>query len=160
MRTDWSWERSAREYQALYTQAIRRRRDGTHLEAVLSGIPREPLEIELPPVAEIPSDYGNDRLVVLARDPSTIFVQWDLSGPAGRSHFASGGDSALELVVRDEGTGREDIQRLSRGQGECFLNAASAARLSVWIRASGPGGARVLAASDPLTMPPDLWPPE
>ena len=49
-----SWARSAREYVALYEEAIERRKNAKHLEPLIRDLPPEPIEIELPELAEIP----------------------------------------------------------------------------------------------------------
>jgi hypothetical protein len=41
---------------------------------------RQPVPLEAPrvPVAELPWSYDDDRVVLMARDPRTLFVYWDL----------------------------------------------------------------------------------
>lgn len=34
----------------------------------------------LPPIAPLPDHYGQDRLILLPRDPYTLFATWELSG--------------------------------------------------------------------------------
>lgn len=82
MRADWSWARSAREYVQLYREAMERRADGRHLDPVLKDLPPEPIEIELPELADVPSGYPRDVLTLVPFSPSTVFCMWELGGEA------------------------------------------------------------------------------
>lgn len=55
-----------------------------------------------PPGPELPSSYGQDRLILLARDPYTLFATWELTGGRREQVLAQSGippDSA-RLTLR------------------------------------------------------------
>ncbi len=60
-----------------------------------------------PPSAELlrsantlPSAYGSDRLVLLARDPHCLYAYWDLSAARVAAVRADGGSDQLRMVLR------------------------------------------------------------
>ncbi len=88
MKADWSWDRSAREYLELYEAAVARRSEGRHLDSVLGDLPPEPIEIELPELAEIPAGYARDVLSLIPFNPHTLFAIWELGGQASAGRLA------------------------------------------------------------------------
>ncbi len=89
MTTDWSWEKSAREYLVIFEAALERRRRGAeHLEGLAPAVdPVEPDEVFLPPVAALPEYYERDLLDAYPRDPWTLYVSWELGGAESRARF-------------------------------------------------------------------------
>jgi len=60
-----------------------------------------------PPAAELlrgtsalPTSYGSDRVVLLARDPHCLYAYWDLSEARVRTVRAEGGAEQLRMVLR------------------------------------------------------------
>jgi hypothetical protein len=112
MTADWSWDRPARQYLALYERAIRRHRDGGHLSALLSDLPPEPLEVALPPLAVVPDGYPRDTLVLIPLDPWTLFCQWELGGENSRRILdrlspQTRNGITYDLILTEGGTGRQ-----------------------------------------------------
>jgi hypothetical protein len=48
----------------------------------------------------LPTSYGSDRLVLLARDPHCLYAYWDLSEARVRAVRADGGSDQLRMVLR------------------------------------------------------------
>ncbi|MBI3767734.1 MAG: DUF4912 domain-containing protein [Deltaproteobacteria bacterium] len=76
--------------------------------AAASGAPAPPrnrppdaqtLRRALATVPPLPASYGDDRLVLVARDPGTLFVSWDL--PAGVERPAGAVDARFVLRIED-----------------------------------------------------------
>lgn len=82
MTADWSWERSAAEYETLYGEAIERLDSGSHLAGLLHDLPPDPIEVELPSLAPIPDGYPRDVMVLVPFAPHTLFAHWELGGAA------------------------------------------------------------------------------
>ncbi len=59
----------------------------------------EALQRELATAPPLPTSYGDDRLVLLARDPGTVFAYWDLA--PGFDHPPHGRDAHLVLRIED-----------------------------------------------------------
>jgi hypothetical protein len=112
MRTDWSWNRPARQYAALYEEALRRRKDASHLAPLVADLPVEPIEVALPALAPVPDGYARDTITLIPFDPSTLFCQWELGGEDskrvldGMRQEARNGIS-YDLVIRDLDDGNE-----------------------------------------------------
>lgn len=105
MTSDWSWERSAREYLTLFETALERRRRGAeHLKGLAPEVEeQEPDEVYLPPVAAVPDWYPRDVLDAFPRDPWTLYVGWELGGEASRRRFEAldaRGRASLRYVLR------------------------------------------------------------
>lgn len=50
--------------------------------------------------ARLPTSYGSDRLVLLARDPHCLYAYWDLSSARDRTVRSAAGSDRLRLVLR------------------------------------------------------------
>ena len=50
--------------------------------------------------ARLPTSYGSDRLVLLARDPHCLYAYWDLSSARDRTVRSAAGTDRLRLVLR------------------------------------------------------------
>ena len=86
----------------LVAAKLRRLREGVgRLEAGAAAAPASsPSAAALRIEAELPAAYGDDRLVLLARDPSCLFAYWDLSAERQRSVQALAGGEAARKVLR------------------------------------------------------------
>ncbi len=66
---------------------------------------RQPLPLEAPkvPIAELPWSYDDDRVVLLPRDPTTLFVYWDFHPETVASSMAGLPEptALLRLVLED-----------------------------------------------------------
>ena len=58
---------------------------GDYLREARAGEPMPP------PGPDLPSSYGQDRLILLARDPHTLFATWELSGGKREQVLAQSG---------------------------------------------------------------------
>lgn len=70
-----------------------------------------------PPGPDLPSSYGQDRLILLARDPHTLFATWELTG------------GKRERILAQSGIQPESAQltlRLLTGWGDPQVDAHSA----------------------------------
>lgn len=114
----------------------------------------------LPPPAaaeslgELPLGYGDGRLVCLVRDPSTLFVYWDLSQQQIEQAFQHLGEAraVLKLLsLRGELVREQEIHLEARGWYVRGLPHAAELRVELW--AFGERGARLLRASRPLRLP-------
>ena len=79
------------------------------VEALKSGAGRKlevPLEPPKVPIADLPWSYDDDRVVLLARDPRTLFAYWDMHPDTVAAATKELGDAKaflrLELVANDE----------------------------------------------------------
>lgn len=164
MTQDWSWTRSAREYARLYEEAFRRHAEGKHLEVLLSDLPKEPLEADLPALAPVPDGYARDSLVLIPYDPHTLFCQWELGGEHSRG-ILDALDSELrrriryDLVVTEEWSGntmRFDAGGITR-QWYATVAPGRRYRGEVFMNVPGSPPRRVLD-HPPVTMPGDARP--
>jgi hypothetical protein len=111
-------------------------------------------------LGDLPEGYGDGRLVALVRDPSTLFVYWDLSAQQLEQAFAGLGPAraALRLWNARHGGGelvREvEVQLEVRGWYLRDLPAGTELRVELW--ALGERGARLLRAARPVRLPPGL----
>lgn len=85
---------------------------------------------ESEPVSQLPATYGTDLLYVIARDPSSLFVYWDLDW---RRLFQDAGMSpcAIHLRTYREDETVEDTQPINPFRGHCYV-AVSAAGTSYY----------------------------
>jgi len=109
-------------------------------------------------LGELPWSYGDGRLVVLIRDPQTIYVYWDLSQQQIEQAFGGLGTARASLKlwnVRSNDLIREvEVHLESRGWYVRELPSAQELRVELW--ALGERGARMLRAARPIKMPPAL----
>ena len=164
MRADWSWSRSATEYVALYEEALQRRRKGDHLEAVLNDLPPEPIEIELPELAEIPKGYARDVLTLVPFSPDTLFCMWELGGEANTARIAAISEEQrerieYELVLTESRTGATLRHRVGGTSPQWFAKVEPGGHYSgeLLIHIPGQPPERVLDAPA-VPMPLDVYP--
>ena len=109
-------------------------------------------------LGELPSGYGDGRLVALVRDPATLFVYWDLSDQQVNQAFAGLGQSraVVKLWNARHGGGdlvREtDVQLEARGWYLRELPSGTELRVELW--AVGERGSRMIRTARPIRMPP------
>jgi hypothetical protein len=48
---------------------------------------------------QLPEHYGDDKLVVMVRDPFWVFLYWELEGPSGREALSVGGTENWAIRV-------------------------------------------------------------
>lgn len=62
----------------------------------------EPVEIHYPPEEELPKEYGENRIAIMARDPNWAFAYWEVTLGSLRSARAKAGEGVnLTLRVYD-----------------------------------------------------------
>jgi starch synthase len=161
MTTDWSWEKSARDYLTLYETAVERRRRGAeHLEGLVPPTaPAEPHEVFLPPLAAVPDWYPRDVLTPLARDPWTLFVLWELGGDASRRRWEALDErdrGALRYVLRLVEVGTRVVADHEVGiANDWFATAVPGATYEVELLARyRDGRLEQLMTAGPVSMPP------
>jgi hypothetical protein len=110
-------------------------------------------------LGELPSGYGDGRLVALIRDPSTLYVYWDFAPlQVEQAFFALGNARAVaklwnvrggagEALVREQ-----DVHLEARGWYLHDLPPGTELRVEVW--AVGEKGSRLLRAARPVRLPP------
>ena len=109
-------------------------------------------------LGELPLGYGDGRLVALVRDPTTLYIYWDLSPQQVEQAFAGlvPTRAVLKLFTARHGGGelvREtDVQLETRGWYVRDLPSGTELRVELW--ALGERGARLLRAARPVRMPP------
>lgn len=89
--------------------------------------------LETPPAApQLPREYGEDRLVVMPRDPGSAFAYWEVSPDHARDALADAGrDARLALRVYDtRGAALERWRDFDAGErvGRRYLELTGAAR--------------------------------
>ena len=125
----------------------------THSPAAADPVrARLPFEEDL---GELPWGYGDGRLVCLVRDPSTLFVYWDLSQQHIEQAFGGLGSAQALLklcALRGEIVREVPVQLDARGWYLRDLQPGSELRLELW--ATGDKGARLLRCGRPVRLPP------
>jgi hypothetical protein len=116
--------------------------------------PREHAIVE--ELGELPWSYGDGRLVCLVRDPSTVFVYWDLSQQQIEQAFGGLGTARASLRIFNAGRGdmvrTVEVHLEARGWYVRDLPSAMELRIELW--AEGEKGARLLRAARPVRLPP------
>ncbi len=111
-------------------------------------------------MAELPEHYGDDRMVALVRDPSNLFIYWDLEDGARRALEGELGAEALDrsawvlrIVNLDTG-GSRDIP-IDLGARNWYVAVEAGCAYEVSLGLVDPDGAfhRVLAQG-PVRTPP------
>lgn len=105
-------------------------------------------------LGDLPRGYGDGRLVCLVRDPTTLFVYWDLSQAQLDQAFGGLGaaKAALKLLtLRGELVRELEIQLDTRSWYIHKLPRSAELRVELW--ALGETGSRLLRASRPLRLP-------
>jgi len=92
----------------------------------ISDRPLDPNDRDESEITEsLPTTYGSDLLYVIARDPASLFVYWDLNW---RSAFEEAGISprAIHLrTYRTDGT-IENTRQINPFRGHCYVEVAGA----------------------------------
>lgn len=125
----------------------------THSPAAAAP-PRERLSFE-EDLGELPWGYGDGRLICLVRDPSTLFVYWDLSQQQVEQAF--GGLGSAQALLKLCTLRGEVVQTLEvHLGGRCWyvhgLPPGAELRAELW--AAGERGARLLRSGRPVRLPP------
>lgn len=161
MTADWSWEKSAREYVALFETALERRRRGAeHLVGLEPPAPsEEPAEVFLPPLAPVPDWYPRDVLTPIPRDPWTLCVLWELGGEASRRRWEALDDAAragLRYVLRLVDHASRTRTDYDVGVAlDWFATVAPGATYEVELLSrTADGRLEQLMTAGPVTMPP------
>ncbi|MAB87911.1 MAG: glycogen synthase [Planctomycetes bacterium] len=164
METDWSWARSAREYVQVYRDAIDRRADGGHLDAVMQDLPPEPIEVELPELADVPSGYPRDVLTLVPFSPDTLFCFWELGGEASAARIAALEPDArprirYRLTLTETRTGEAIHAEIDGTTQQWFAKVAPGGRYrgELHIEAPGQPPQRALDAPE-VRLPADVYP--
>jgi len=155
MNSDWSWNRSAREYLKLYETARKRALEPDHIAPLLEGLSPEPLELDLPLIATVPETYDRNVLLLLPQAPGVLFCHWELE----HATFAENPGASVELVLHDQHTQErhgESVEdtgwRLRDG-----LIPGRSYTAEIWLHTPGQA-ARKLLEHGPITLPDDIWP--
>ncbi len=166
MASDWSWTKSAAEYIAVYEAALARRTSGHHLKEVLSGMPEEPIEVELPALAQVPEGYPRDSLTLIPFDPTTLFIGWELGGPITSRLFEALSEEQRRVLTYSVVLTEIDTGRVDRAEAAGFANQHFAAvragaryRAELWLNRPGIGSV-LLLAHGAVSMPSDVRPRE
>jgi hypothetical protein len=116
--------------------------------------PREHATVE--ELGELPLSYGDGRLVCLVRDPSTVFVYWDLSQQQIEQAFGGLGTARASLRIFNAGRGDmvRTVEVHLEARGWYMRDLPSAMELRVELWAEGETGARLLRAARPVRLPP------
>jgi hypothetical protein len=135
-------------------------------------VPESDVRVHTPAAAapphEVPSDseglgtlpfaYGDGRLVALIRDPTTVFVYWDLSQHQIDQAFAGLGHAGAVLKLWNarsqdgELVRQTDVHLEARGWYVRELPTGAELRAELW--AFGDRGQRLLRAARPVRLPP------
>jgi hypothetical protein len=105
-------------------------------------------------LGELPWGYGDGRLICLVRDPSTLYVYWDLSQQQVEQAFGGLGSAQALLNLC---TPRGELIRQVEVHlgGRCWyvhgLPAGAELRAELW--AAGEKGARLLRSGRPVRLP-------
>ena len=113
--------------------------------------PRLPFEEDL---GELPWGYDDGRLGCLIRDPTTLYVYWDLSRQHIEQAFGGLGSAQALLklcALRGEPVREVPIHLDARGWYLRDLQPGSELRLELW--ALGEQGARLLRSGRPVRLP-------
>jgi len=107
-------------------------------------------------LGDLPWSYGDGRLVCLVRDPSTVYVYWDLSQQQIEQAFGGLGSARASLRIFNAGRGdlirTVEVHLEARGWYVRELPSALELRVELW--AEGEKGARLLRAARPVRLPP------
>jgi len=114
--------------------------------------------VDVEHLGELPQGYADGRLVSLVRDPTTLFVYWDLGQQQIEQAF--GGLDASRAVLRlwnarssaAELVREADISLDARGWYLRDLPGGVEVRVELW--AVGDRGSRMLRAARPVRLPP------
>lgn len=158
MKRDFGWSVSASRYLETYERAIEQRKDGSHLAPLLSDLPREPLEVDLPPLPPLPTWYPRDGLSLMAVAPRRVLAQWEISGDKSASliltldEVARGG-LGLRLMVRERG-GTDLTREVGGHQREDFVDLPHGGdwRAELWLVRPDRGD-ELLLEHDFITVP-------
>jgi len=116
--------------------------------------PRDDAVVE--ELGELPWSYGDGRLVCLVRDPSTVYVYWDLSQQQIEQAFGGLGSARASLRIFNAARGdmirSVEVHLEARGWYVRELPSAMELRVELW--AEGEKGARLLRAARPVRLPP------
>jgi len=116
--------------------------------------PRDDAVVE--ELGELPWSYGDGRLVCLVRDPTTVYVYWDLSQQQIEQAFGGLGSARASLRIFNAGRGdmirSVEVHLEARGWYVRELPSATELRVELW--AEGEKGARLLRAARPVRLPP------
>jgi Domain of unknown function (DUF4912) len=105
-------------------------------------------------LGELPWGYGDGRLICLVRDPSTLYVYWDLSQQQVQQAF--GGLGSAQAILKVCTLRGELIRQIEvHLGGRCWyvhgLPAGAELRAELW--AAGEKGARLLRSGRPVRLP-------
>ena len=106
-------------------------------------------------LGQLPSGYGDNRLVCLPRDPTCAFVYWDLSPQQIAQAFEgmSGARALLKLIHLSGALLREvDVHLEMRGFYLYSLPSGAEFRVELW--AAGERSSRLLRSTRPVRLPP------
>ena len=111
-------------------------------------------------LGELPWGYGDQRLVSLVRDPTTLFVYWDFSQQQIEQAFHALGPARAVLKLWSARGGAGELVREAevhldaRGWYVRELPPGSELRAELW--AVGDKGARMLRSARPVRLPPSV----
>lgn len=99
---------------------------------------------------------GRDIMGAIVRAPDSVFVHWDLSGPAGAGAVREPGrDVRWHLCIRDITAGASRRVPVAAAAGDCYVTV-SPGHVYVFEMAAGAGsGARTICRTDAVHVPPD-----
>lgn len=109
-------------------------------------------------LGELPQGYADGRLVSLIRDPTTLFIYWDLGPPQIEQAFAGLGASRAVLRLWNARSNRAELVRevevSLEARGWYLRDLPGGIELRVELWAIGERGARMLRAARPGKLPP------
>lgn len=117
-------------------------------------------EIPVPkprPLPTLPSSYGESHLLLLARDPRTLFVAWDMAPAAVnavKSRLGNRGFAVSNLTLRLSGAGATSVFHLGKRARSRYLKVDGGPVYVAEIGLTTPSGRfELMARSAPCVVP-------
>lgn len=117
-------------------------------------------ELPLPrprPLPTLPSSYGESHLLLLARDPRTLFAAWDMAPAAVnavKSRLGSRGFAVSNLTLRLSGAGATSVFHLGKRARSRYLKVDGGPVYVAEIGLTTPSGRfELMARSAPCLVP-------
>lgn len=132
--------------------------------SVASGPGQKFVSADVPPpspaaaASELPAGYGTGRLLLVARDPHSLYATWDPSAAQEQQLEAADAGADMSVRVYLEKVGAQTAQeiRLSPGAKDCFVSVSQAgAKYVAEVGHYLNGQWQPLAKSDAATTPTD-----
>lgn len=124
---------------------------------VASKFRSEPPPARPRPLPTLPSSYGESHLLLLARDPQTLFAAWDMAPSAVsgiKSRLGTRGFAVSNLTLRLSGAGATSVFHLAKRTRSRYLKVDGGPVYVAEIGLTTPAGRfELLARSAPCVVP-------